>query len=103
MPYPSYADILWLLGYIFVGYHLYPAFHFWNENKRFSENSVFIITIFTALLIQLLVQSSIITYSNDIYLIFVDILYHILDGIILIPSIVLLWNLRSEHARIIYS
>jgi hypothetical protein len=98
LPYPSYADILWLLGYIFVGYHLYSAFHFWNKNKRFSENSVFIITIFTALLIHLLVQSSIITYSTNIELIFVDILYHILDGIILIPSIVLLCNLHSEHA-----
>jgi hypothetical protein len=96
LPYPSYADIFWLLGYIFIGYHLYSAFYFWNKNKKFSENSVFIITIFTALLIHLLVQSSIITYSTDIYLILVDILYHIADGAILIPALVLLWNLRSQ-------
>jgi hypothetical protein len=102
MPYPSYADILWLLGYIFVGYHLYSAFYFWNKNKKFSENSVFIITIFTALLIHLLVQSSIITYSTDIYIILVNILYHIADGVILIPALVLLWNLRSQQFLFIH-
>ena len=77
IPYPSYADILWFLGYIFVGYHLYSAVYYWSKNKKFSENSVFIITIFTALLIHLLVQSSIITYSNDMYFLLVDRLYHI--------------------------
>jgi hypothetical protein len=102
MPYPSYADILWLFGYIFVGYHLYSAFYFWNKNKKFSENSVFIITIFTALLVHLLVQSTIITYSTDIYIILVDILYHIADGAILIPALVLLWNLRSQQFLFIH-
>ena len=102
LPYPSYADILWLLGYIFVGYHLYSAFYFWNKNKKFSESSVFIITIFTTLLIHLLVQSSIITYSTNIYLILVDILYHIADGAILIPALVLLWNLRSKQTLFIH-
>ena len=89
VPYPSYAESLWLLGYIFMGYHLYSSFYYWNKKKRFSESSVFIITFFTALLIHLLVLSSIITYSNDIYLILVDILYHIADGAILIPALVL--------------
>ena len=100
VPYPSYADSLWLLGYIFMGYHLYSSFYYWNKKKRFSESSVFIITIFSALLILYLVQSSAITYSNDIYLILVDILYHLADGIILIPALVLLWNLR--HKKILY-
>jgi hypothetical protein len=100
IPYPSYADSLWLLGYIFMGYHLYSSFYYWNKKKRFSESSVFIITIFSALLILYLVQSSAITYSNDIYLILVDILYHLADGIILIPALVLLWNLR--HKKILY-
>jgi hypothetical protein len=102
IPYPSYADILWLLGYIFVGYHLYSAVFYWNKNKKFSENSIFIITIFIALLIHLLVQTSIITYSSDIYLIIVDIFYHILDGVILIPAIILLWNLRSQQTIFIH-
>jgi hypothetical protein len=102
IPYPSYADILWLLGYIFVGYHLYSAFYFWNKNKKFSESSVFIITIFTALLIHLLAQSSIATYSNNTFLILVDILYHTADGAILIPALILLWNLRSEQILFIH-
>ena len=96
VPYPSYADSLWLLGYIFMAYHLYSSFYYWNKKKKFSESSVFIITIFSALLILFLVQSTAITYSNDINLILVAILYHIADGIILIPALVLLWNLRDE-------
>ena len=96
VPYPSYADSLWLLGYIFMAYHLYSSFYYWNKKKKFSESSVFIITIFSALLILFLVQSSAITYSNDINLILIAILYHIADAIILIPALVLLWNLRHE-------
>ena len=96
VPYPSYADSLWLLGYIFMAYYLYSSFYYWNKKKKFSESSVFIITIFSALLILFLVQSTVITYSNDINLIIVAILYHIADGIILIPALVLLWNLRDE-------
>lgn len=100
VPYPSYADSLWLLGYIFMAYHLYSSFYYWNKKKKFSESSVFIITIFSVILILFLVQSSAMTYSTDIYLILVDILYHIADGIILIPALVLLWNLR--HKKILY-
>ena len=102
IPYPSYADILWFLGYIFVGYHLYSAFYFWNQNKKLGENLFFITAIFTALLVNLLVQTSVISYSNNIYLISVDILYHVLDGAILIPSFILLWNLRFDHPLFIH-
>lgn len=102
VPYPSYADSLWLLGYVFMAYHLYSSFYYWNKKNKFSESSVFIITIFTALLIHLLAQSSIATYSNDTYLILVDILYHIADGAILIPALILLWNLRSEQTLFIH-
>jgi hypothetical protein len=83
-----------------MAYHLYSSFYYWNKKKAFSESSVFIITIFSVLLILFLVQSSAITYSTDVYLILVDILYHIADGIILIPALVLFWNLR--HKRILY-
>jgi hypothetical protein len=43
-----------------------------------------------------LIQSTAITYSNDINLVLVAILYHIADGIILIPALILLWNLPRE-------
>jgi hypothetical protein len=34
VPYPSYADSLWLLGYIFMAYHLYSSFYYWNKKKK---------------------------------------------------------------------
>ena len=46
IPYPSYADSFYLLGYIFVGYYLYSSFYYWNKKNKLSEGSVFIITIF---------------------------------------------------------
>jgi len=100
IPYPSYADSFYLLGYIFVGYYLYSSFYYWNKKKKLSEGSVFIITIFSALLIHFLVQTSIVNYSNNISATLVDIVYHISDGILLIPALVLLWNLR--HKNIFY-
>ena len=102
IPYPSYADSLWLLGYVFMAHHLYSSFYYWNKKNTFSESSVFIITIFSALLILFLIQSSVITYSNDIYSILVAILYHISDGIILIPALILLWNLRYKRFLFIH-
>ena len=102
IPYPSYADSLWLLGYVFMAHHLYSSFYYWNKKNKFSESSVFIITIFSALLILFLVQSSVITYSNDIYSILVAILYHISDGIILIPALILLWNLCYKRFLFIH-
>ena len=102
IPYPSYADSLWLLGYVFMAHHLYSSFYYWNKKNKFSESSVFIITIFSALLILFLVQSSVITYSNDIYSILVAILYHISDGIILIPALILFWNLRYKRFLFIH-
>ena len=102
IPYPSYADSLWLLGYVFMAHHLYSSYYYWNKKNKFSESSVFIITIFSALLILFLVQSSVITYSNDIYSILVAILYHISDGIILIPALILFWNLRYKRFLFIH-
>lgn len=100
IPYPSYADSFYLLGYIFVGYYLYSSFYYWNKKNKLSEGSVFIITIFSALLIHFLVQTSIVNYSNNIAATLVDIVYHISDGILLIPALVILWNLR--HKKIFY-
>ena len=96
IPYPSYADIFYLLGYIFVGYYLYSSFYYWNKKNKLSEGSVFIITIFSALLIHFLVQTSIVNYSNNVSATLVDIVYHISDGIILIPAFVILWDLRYK-------
>jgi hypothetical protein len=96
IPYPSYADSFYLLGYIFVGYYLYSSFYYWNKKNKLSEGSVFIITIFSALLIHFLVQTSIVNYSNNIAATLVDIVYHISDGILLIPALVILWNLRYK-------
>ena len=96
IPYPSYADSFYLLGYIFVGYYLYSSFYYWNKKNKLSKGSVFIITIFSALLIHFLVQTSIVNYSNNVSATLVDIGYHISDGIILIPALVILWNLRYK-------
>ena len=96
IPYPSFAEIFYLLGYIFIGYYLYSSFYYWNKKNKLSEGSVFIITIFSALLIHFLVQTSIVNYSNNTFATLVDIVYHISDGIILIPALVILWNLRHK-------
>ena len=96
IPYPSYADSFYLLGYIFVGYYLYSSFYYWNKKNKLSKGSVFIITVFSALLIHFLVQTSIVNYSNNVSATLVDIVYHISDGIILIPALVILWNLRYK-------
>jgi hypothetical protein len=107
--YPTIADIFWAAGYFFIGTHLYKTFRVWNEAKRIKSYSIIIASVISAVLV-----------GNHIYHILIapetgsevgpycfeflqqfpisatvfDFSYFLGDGIILIPALVILFNLR---------
>ena len=102
-PFPSVADVFWLTGYGFFAYHLYSIYKFVGKNTV-RQTAVLIVSITIAIalgyLVNLMIGVSEISYSqeqkaDDILLMLVSISYPILDGVLLVPAILILWSIRN--------
>jgi hypothetical protein len=101
-PFPSVADVFWLTGYGFFAYHLYRIYKFVGKDAL-RQPAVLIVSITIAIalgyLVNLMIGVSEISYSqeqkaDDILLMLVGISYPILDGVLLVPAILILWSIR---------
>jgi uncharacterized membrane protein YwzB len=102
-PFPSVADVFWLTGYGFFAYHLYRIYKFVGKNTV-KQTAVLIVSITIAIalgyLVNLIIGVSEISYSqeqkaDDIILMLVSISYPILDGVLLVPAILILLSIRN--------
>ena len=102
-PFPSVADVFWLAGYGSIAYHLFRIYNFVGKNTV-RQTSVLIVSITTAIalgyLVNLMIGVSEISHSqeqkaDDIILTLVSISYPILDGVLLVPAILILWSIRN--------
>jgi hypothetical protein len=102
-PFPSVADVFWLTGYGFFAYHLYRIYKFVGKNAV-RQPAVLIVSITTAItlgyLVNAMIGASEISHSqeqkaDDILLMLVSISYPILDGVLLVPAILILWSIRN--------
>ena len=98
-PFPSIADLFWLTGYGFLAYHLYRIYNF-VRIETIKPAVVIVVSIATAIILGLVVNL-IISISdqdhdpNNMVLLLVGIAYPILDGILLVPAVVVLWTVRD--------
>jgi hypothetical protein len=99
-PYLSIADVLWLIGYVFFGYFLFSLYNMLR--KTFIQSHVVvlvsvIIVISLAYMVDLVVSTSQLLSSHEVAfgVLLVDIAYPILDGILLVPAVLILWSLLS--------
>jgi len=99
-PYLSIADVLWLIGYVFFGYFLFSLYNMLR--KKFIQSHVVvlvsvIIVISLAYMVDLVVSTSQLLSSHEVAfgVLLVDIAYPILDGILLVPAVLILWSLLS--------
>jgi hypothetical protein len=99
-PYLSIADVLWLIGYVFFGYFLFSLYNMLR--KTFIQPHVVvlvsvIIVISLAYMVDLVVSTSQLLSSHEVAfgVLLVDIAYPILDGILLVPAVLILWSLLS--------
>jgi hypothetical protein len=102
-PFPSVADVFWLTGYGFFAYHLYTIYTFVGKNTV-KQTAVLIVSITTAIalgyLVNLMIGVSELSHSqeqkaDDIILMLVSISYPILDGVLLVPAILILLSIRN--------
>jgi hypothetical protein len=102
-PFPSVADVFWLAGYGFFAYHLYRIYKFVGKNTV-RQTAGLIVSITTAIalgyLVNLIIGVSEIPYSqglnaDEVILMLVSISYPILDGVLLVPAILILWSIRN--------
>jgi hypothetical protein len=107
--YPTIADLFWAAGYFFIGMHLYKTFRVWNEAKRVKSYSIIIALVISAVLVgnhvyQILIAQETGSVVGPYCFEFLqqfpisatvfDFSYFPGDGIILIPALVILFNLR---------
>jgi hypothetical protein len=99
-PYLSIADVLWLIGYVFFGYFIFSMYN--RLRKAFIQPHVVvlvsvIIVISLAYMIDLVVSTSQLLSSHEEApgVLLVNIAYPILDGILLVPAVLILWSLQG--------
>lgn len=101
IPFPSLADLFWILGYIFIGYHIYGTYKFWKHNKKIDNRHVIIISILICMLSSFMIYTTISeSYSNiknELISTSISITYVVLDSVLAIPAIAIVWSLRSGH------
>jgi TRAP-type C4-dicarboxylate transport system permease small subunit len=102
-PFPSIADLFWLVGYGFFAYPLYRIYDFMSRGT-IKSTAIIIVSVSIAIalgyLVNLTVNVSEISYSqkqqsSDVILLLVSIAYPILDGVLLVPAVLILWSIRN--------
>jgi hypothetical protein len=104
-PFPSLADVFWLVAYGFLAYPLYRIYIFMSKETVRSTAVIivsFALAIALGYLVNLTINVSEISYSQkqqseDIVLLIVSIAYPILDAVLVVPAVLVLWAVRTEQ------
>jgi hypothetical protein len=104
-PFPSLADVFWLVAYGFLAYPLYRIYKFTSKETVRSTAAIIVslaLAITLGYLVNLTVNVSEISYSQkqqseDIILLLVSIVYPILDAVLVVPAVLVLWAVRTEQ------
>jgi hypothetical protein len=100
-PFPSYADPIWLFGYFFFGYYFFVMHSLF---KRQGEGNIIIYVSLTTgialayIYILTFGVAEIVSAEHHVLTTTLSILYPILDGALLIPSISLLWYSKNKNS-----
>jgi hypothetical protein len=103
-PFPSLADVFWLVAYGFLAYPLYRIYKFMSKEAAVRSTAVIVVSIIIAIalgyLVNLTINVSEISYSQrlqseDIILLLVSIAYPILDAVLVVPAVSVLWVVRT--------
>jgi len=99
-PFPSYADPIWLFGYFFFGYYFFVMHSLF---KRQGEgNTIIYVSLTTGIALAYIYIltfgiAEIVSAEHNVLTTTLSVLYPILDGALLIPSITLLWYSKNNN------
>jgi hypothetical protein len=100
VPYPSVADFFWLVGYGFFLLHNYRLIARLKESAHIDRNMIVLTSAAVGLTLGYILNltfgvAEIMSATTDTLSTAVSIFYPIIDGIVLIPSMVIFWSLRK--------
>jgi len=99
IPYPSIADIFYLLSNFFFSYYLYSSLAHLSRHKNISSIYYIVISIGVSILMIGLITTMIRNHLSGEYNVIsftVSIIYYLYDFIILVPAIVILITTKKE-------
>lgn len=98
VPYPSIAEVFYFLGYGFIFYHVFKSFNTVNKNKSISKKSILIVSLIVSLIPIITTSHMILNvgFTSQYLEITINILYYIVDTLLLIPSILLIFKLPKK-------
>ncbi|HEX9318501.1 MAG TPA: hypothetical protein VF884_06165 [Nitrososphaeraceae archaeon] len=100
VPYPSVADLFWLVGYGFFLLHNYRLIAKLKEVTHIDRNMIVLVSAAVGLTLGYILNltfgvAEIMSATTDTLSTGVSIFYPIIDGIILIPAMVIFWSIRK--------
>ena len=104
-PLVSIADAFWFAGYGFFAVHLFITLRFLSNNKTNNIKSIVVIlaSIASASFLTYTVIRTLISFEfhtlTDTIVFSVNIIYPVLDSILIVPATVILVNLRKDYQQ----
>lgn len=100
VPYPSFADLFWLLGYGFFLFHNYNVISKLREVLAIDRTLIVLVSAAVGLTLGYILNltfgvAEILSSTTDSLSFGVSVFYPIIDGIILIPAMIIFWSLRK--------
>jgi hypothetical protein len=99
-PFPSTADAFWLSGYGFFTYFMFRIYNFLNKaNEKFIA---VLVSLATAIILGYILNltfgiADLLSAQEGSLAWVISIAYPILDGILLVPAVLILWSLRGKN------
>ena len=100
VPYPSFADLFWFLGYGFFFYHNYSVIAKLRGKLTIERSTIVLVSAAVGLTLGYILNltfgvAELLGSTTDSLSFGVSVFYPIIDGIILIPAIIIFWSLRK--------
>ena len=100
IPYPSIADGAWIIGYGFFAFYIYRILEKMRKTYPIDKNLVLLVSVAVALTLAYVLNltygvAELLSAAGDITATAVSFAYPILDGILLVPAMVILWSFRK--------
>ena len=92
VPYPSIAELFYFIGYGFLIYHIYKSFNVVNKNKSISRSTIIFVSFVVSLIPVAITVHMIINgidFNSESLEIAINILYYVLDTILLVSALII--------------
>jgi len=100
IPYPSIADWVWFIGYGFFAFYTYRILGRMRKTDPIDKNLVILVSVAVSLSLAYVLNltygvSDLLNAAQDPIATMASFAYPVLDGLLLVPSMVILWSFRK--------